>query len=250
MPEGEKKKRWEMLNNKNENSDISVDTSAAVDDCALCIIMMRPNGSNKNLYVPPQHLTVVFFFVICLSFLPSFLHSNDIGFLPPSFLSQPIKLHSDAFVPFDNLRVCLIDFWIGYWQHSSSSNNGPSPSSSSSSCSPLTAAATYSRRLLGRGSWFGDSVLDDSPRDATASTRGPCKLLRVEQRDFRSLWQVPSPQLSFYLFLANGGSIFLTRSCVWQSTSLQTFCAAPRLMILCGNESWLGQQSAWCFRLL
>ncbi|KAK4022448.1 hypothetical protein OUZ56_007912 [Daphnia magna] len=74
--------------------------------------------------------------------------------------------------------------------HVHSSNNGPSPSSSSSSCSPLTSAATYSRRLLGRGSWFGDSVLDDSPRDATASTRGPCKLLRVEQRDFRSLWQL------------------------------------------------------------
>ncbi|XP_045027027.1 rap guanine nucleotide exchange factor 4 isoform X3 [Daphnia magna] len=76
-----------------------------------------------------------------------------------------------------------------------SSNNGPSPSSSSSSCSPLTSAATYSRRLLGRGSWFGDSVLDDSPRDATASTRGPCKLLRVEQRDFRSLWQKHQDEL-------------------------------------------------------
>ncbi|XP_046437750.1 rap guanine nucleotide exchange factor 4-like isoform X7 [Daphnia pulex] len=79
--------------------------------------------------------------------------------------------------------------------HHHSSNNGPSPSSSSSSCSPLTAAATYSRRLLGRGSWFGDSVLDDSPRDATASTRGPCKLLRVEQRDFRSLWQKHQDEL-------------------------------------------------------
>lgn len=47
-----------------------------------------------------------------------------------------------------------------------------------------------SLRHLHRGSWFGDSVLDDSPREATAVTRGNCKLLRVERRDFRSLWQV------------------------------------------------------------
>ena len=46
------------------------------------------------------------------------------------------------------------------------------------------------QRHLSRGAWFGDSVLDDSPREATAVTRGQCKLLRVERRDFRSLWQV------------------------------------------------------------
>ena len=50
-------------------------------------------------------------------------------------------------------------------------------------------------RLLSRGNWFGDSVLDDSPREATATTRGQCKLLRVEQRDFRSLWQVCTVRL-------------------------------------------------------
>ena len=43
---------------------------------------------------------------------------------------------------------------------------------------------------LGRGVSFGDSVLDDSPRDSTALTRGRCRLLRVEQRDFRPLWEV------------------------------------------------------------
>jgi len=41
-----------------------------------------------------------------------------------------------------------------------------------------------------RGTSFGESVLDDSPRDSTAVTRGHCKLLRVEQRDFRNLWEV------------------------------------------------------------
>lgn len=50
---------------------------------------------------------------------------------------------------------------------------------------------------LGRGASFGDSVLDDSPRDSTALTRGQCKLLRVEQRDFRLLWEVRAQHNTF-----------------------------------------------------
>lgn len=45
-------------------------------------------------------------------------------------------------------------------------------------------------RSLGMGSFFGESILDDSPRENTIVTREPCQLLRVEQRDFRALWQV------------------------------------------------------------
>ncbi|XP_021949449.1 rap guanine nucleotide exchange factor 4 isoform X3 [Folsomia candida] len=44
-------------------------------------------------------------------------------------------------------------------------------------------------RSLGMGSFFGESILDDSPRENTIVTREPCQLLRVEQRDFRALWQ-------------------------------------------------------------
>ena len=158
---------------------------------SICCIIMRSTDSNQNLIQSVPHL--------CLR--PSFLSTFKRYWIsrPPykktlwPFFSPPLSSQFDCirilFVP---STICLSNWllnWI-FWQHSSSSNNGPSPSSSSSSCSPLTSAATYSRRLLGRGSWFGDSVLDDSPRDATASTRGPCKLLRVEQRDFRSLWQV------------------------------------------------------------
>ncbi|CAG7730757.1 unnamed protein product, partial [Allacma fusca] len=44
-------------------------------------------------------------------------------------------------------------------------------------------------RSLGMGSFFGESILDDSPRENTIVTREPCQLLRVEQRDFKNLMQ-------------------------------------------------------------
>ncbi|XP_060944143.1 rap guanine nucleotide exchange factor 4 [Limanda limanda] len=42
---------------------------------------------------------------------------------------------------------------------------------------------------LGTGTAFGESVLDNSPRHATIVTRELSELLRIEQREFRSLWQ-------------------------------------------------------------
>ncbi|XP_035031548.2 rap guanine nucleotide exchange factor 4 isoform X2 [Hippoglossus stenolepis] len=42
---------------------------------------------------------------------------------------------------------------------------------------------------LGTGTAFGESVLDNSPRHATIVTREISELLRIEQREFRSLWQ-------------------------------------------------------------
>uniref|UniRef100_T1JKZ4 Cyclic nucleotide-binding domain-containing protein n=1 Tax=Strigamia maritima TaxID=126957 RepID=T1JKZ4_STRMM len=43
---------------------------------------------------------------------------------------------------------------------------------------------------LGIGSAFGgESILDHSPRDVTIVTTEHCELLRVEQRDFRMLWE-------------------------------------------------------------
>ncbi|XP_069389568.1 rap guanine nucleotide exchange factor 4 isoform X2 [Paralichthys olivaceus] len=42
---------------------------------------------------------------------------------------------------------------------------------------------------LGTGTAFGESVLDNTPRHATIVTREFSELLRIEQREFRSLWQ-------------------------------------------------------------
>ncbi|MPC73816.1 Rap guanine nucleotide exchange factor 4 [Portunus trituberculatus] len=39
------------------------------------------------------------------------------------------------------------------------------------------------------GASFGESVLSDAPRRSTIITRENCELLRVEQRDFRHIWQ-------------------------------------------------------------
>ncbi|XP_048884010.1 rap guanine nucleotide exchange factor 4-like isoform X3 [Brienomyrus brachyistius] len=42
---------------------------------------------------------------------------------------------------------------------------------------------------LGIGTAFGESILDNTPRHATIVTRESCELLRIEQREFRSLWE-------------------------------------------------------------
>lgn len=43
---------------------------------------------------------------------------------------------------------------------------------------------------LGVGATFGESVLADLPRDSTVVTKTTCELLRVEQQDFRLIWEV------------------------------------------------------------
>ncbi len=43
---------------------------------------------------------------------------------------------------------------------------------------------------LGIGTAFGESILNDTPRHATVVTSGYCELLRVEQKDFKILWEV------------------------------------------------------------
>ncbi|CRL03781.1 CLUMA_CG016279, isoform B [Clunio marinus] len=42
---------------------------------------------------------------------------------------------------------------------------------------------------LGVGATFGESVLHDLPRDSTVVTKTTCELLRVEQQDFRLIWE-------------------------------------------------------------
>ncbi|XP_069683712.1 rap guanine nucleotide exchange factor 4 isoform X2 [Periplaneta americana] len=42
---------------------------------------------------------------------------------------------------------------------------------------------------LGVGATFGESILHDLPRDSTVVTRSTCELLRVEQQDFKLIWE-------------------------------------------------------------
>lgn len=51
---------------------------------------------------------------------------------------------------------------------------------------------------LSVGATFGESILQDLPRDSTVVTQTTCELLRVEQNDFKLIWEV---RLSvFFLF--------------------------------------------------
>ncbi|KAL6070130.1 hypothetical protein STEG23_037928 [Scotinomys teguina] len=43
---------------------------------------------------------------------------------------------------------------------------------------------------LGIGTAFGESILDNTPRHATIVTRESSELLRIEQEDFKALWEV------------------------------------------------------------
>uniref|UniRef100_A0A182LX88 Cyclic nucleotide-binding domain-containing protein n=1 Tax=Anopheles culicifacies TaxID=139723 RepID=A0A182LX88_9DIPT len=43
---------------------------------------------------------------------------------------------------------------------------------------------------LGVGATFGESILHDLPRDSTVVTKTTCELLRVEQQDFRLIFEV------------------------------------------------------------
>ncbi|KFM56626.1 Rap guanine nucleotide exchange factor 4, partial [Stegodyphus mimosarum] len=42
---------------------------------------------------------------------------------------------------------------------------------------------------LGIGTAFGESILDNSPHSATVVTNEHCELLRIEQRDFKAIWE-------------------------------------------------------------
>lgn len=44
---------------------------------------------------------------------------------------------------------------------------------------------------LEAGAAFGESILYDTPRNATVITSSSVMLLRVEQKDFKILWEVP-----------------------------------------------------------
>eukprot|EP00075_Anas_platyrhynchos_P027725 XP_027316978.1 rap guanine nucleotide exchange factor 4 isoform X4 [Anas platyrhynchos] len=48
---------------------------------------------------------------------------------------------------------------------------------------------------LGIGTAFGESILDNTPRHATIVTREYSELLRIEQKDFKALWEVPSEKI-------------------------------------------------------
>jgi CRP-like cAMP-binding protein len=61
---------------------------------------------------------------------------------------------------------------------------------------------------LGVGATFGESILQDLPRDSTVVTRSTCELLRVEQQDFKVIWEVSHtlPFASSRVHTRKGGS--------------------------------------------
>ncbi len=57
-------------------------------------------------------------------------------------------------------------------------------------CVPLHVKDAVIICTLGIGTAFGESILDNTPRHATIVTREFSELLRIEQKDFKSLWEV------------------------------------------------------------
>ncbi|XP_020717150.1 rap guanine nucleotide exchange factor 4 isoform X2 [Ceratitis capitata] len=55
--------------------------------------------------------------------------------------------------------------------------------------SDADAKAPVTLCTLGVGATFGESILHDLPRDSTVVTKTTCELLRVEQQDFRLIWE-------------------------------------------------------------
>lgn len=58
---------------------------------------------------------------------------------------------------------------------------------------------------LGTGTSFGESILDNTPRHATIVTREFTELLRIEQREFRTLWEVSLPVCTCPAYKHNDG---------------------------------------------
>lgn len=56
---------------------------------------------------------------------------------------------------------------------------------------------------LGVGATFGESILHDLPRDSTVVTKTTCELLRVEQQDFRLIWEVSALHNFVSIILSN-----------------------------------------------
>lgn len=78
---------------------------------------------------------------------------------------------------------------------------------------------------LGIGTAFGESILDNTPRHATIVTRESSELLRIEQKDFKALWEV-SPKALCQLMQLQKRKGAATRIMALQS-SLNVFCSEP-----------------------
>jgi len=74
------------------------------------------------------------------------------------------------------------------------------PDSAEKNCCPVHLHVVWQDSVtlctLGMGTAFGESILNDSPRHSTVVTREYCELLRVEQKDFKILWEVRDRDLN------------------------------------------------------
>ena len=76
--------------------------------------------------------------------------------------------------------------------------------------------------VLGAGTSFGESILTNKPRHATVVTQDFTELIRVEQKDFKILWEVQQ----FYII--NGGK----HSCCELQLLLQNYFTAVVVVVL------------------
>lgn len=85
---------------------------------------------------------------------------------------------------------------------------------------------------LGIGTAFGESILDNTPRHATIVSRETSELLRIEQREFKSLWEV-RPQRVW-------GSLSAAALHEALGYELEPHHSAPTVSTLCLKVSFMG----------
>jgi len=78
-----------------------------------------------------------------------------------------------------------------------------------------TAQDSVTLCTLGIGTAFGESILNDTPRHSTVVTREYCELLRVEQKDFKILWEVRMIGLLSEFFTASALPVDDVCACVF-----------------------------------
>lgn len=105
---------------------------------------------------------------------------------------------------------------------------------------------------LGVGSTFGESILKDLPRDCTVVTKTACELLRVEQADFRLIWEKNKELMNDIILNSkkkNGYGVSPTRQSPTKQKSNDTNLPNPALPIT-PTPSPTMTRIAWALRTL
>lgn len=107
---------------------------------------------------------------------------------------------------------------------------------------------------LGVGATFGESILNDLPRDCTVVTKTTCELLRVEQGDFQLIWEKNKELMNDIILNSkkkNGYGVSPTRQSPTKQTKSSDMSNQPNpaLPILPAPSSQMTRM-AWALRTL